>query len=170
MLEALINYFPVKEQGFAGVGALDYSPQERKKLALLSQKSKCEKCGPLLEILPILKKEEKNEEVKEESKNEKKDCFETTEKKDKHEEREDLKNNEILINELKSLKESLNEQKSKLTFSFKTNINQEKKKQEGLFSEQRATIEKNENDFTFDNGKFWEYFLNLKYFYSINRN
>lgn len=52
MLEALINYFPIKESGFAGVGALDYSIEERKKLALLSRKSSCEICGPLLKILP----------------------------------------------------------------------------------------------------------------------
>lgn len=153
MLEALINYFPVKEQGFAGVGALDYSPQERKKLALLSQKSKCEKCGPLLEILPILKKEEKNEEVKEDPINEKINYNENSEN-DKKEEREDLKDNEILINELKNLKESLNEQKSKLNFSFKTQISQDKKKSKNIFSDQKTNIEKNENRLTFDNGNF----------------
>ena len=63
MLEALINYFPIKESGFPGVGALDYSIEERKKLALLSRKSSCEICGPLIKILPD--EENKNKSIEE---------------------------------------------------------------------------------------------------------
>lgn len=112
MLEALINYFPVKEQGFAGVGALDYSKEERKKLAILSQKSKCEKCGPLIEILPVLqKKVEKIEEkpIIEEEKNMENDMVEK----------------ERLIEELNGLKETVHEQRSKINLSIRKEVKKE---------------------------------------------
>lgn len=50
MLQALISYFPEKEQ-VAGVGALSYSVEDRKKIAVQSRKFKCPQCGPIANLL-----------------------------------------------------------------------------------------------------------------------
>lgn len=151
MLEALISYFPIREPGFAGVGALDYSKEERKKLAILSQKFKCDKCGSLIEILPILKKEEekKPEEIKIQDnillKNE-----------NENEQIDDpLKNHQDsnkLAYELKNLKETIKEQQAKFNIPFLKNVgNNLKKNDENRVPSNK--FEKNSISLTFDSGK-----------------
>lgn len=69
MLEALINFFPMKEtkeNAVAGVGSLEYSSLERKKLAIVSRHWSCEICGTLNKILIPLKFEENEEEISKE--------------------------------------------------------------------------------------------------------
>jgi hypothetical protein len=71
MIEALINFLPMKESkqnAIAGVGALDYSIPERKKLALKSRQWECELCGPIRNILKIEEEIEKKQENIEEKK------------------------------------------------------------------------------------------------------
>jgi hypothetical protein len=53
MLEALICFFPLKENA-AGVGALDYSSEERKRLAIQSHKFVCDKCGSVEGLIPLV--------------------------------------------------------------------------------------------------------------------
>ena len=50
MLEALISFLPTKGEG--AVGALDFSKEERKKLAIESQNFKCPLCGPIKPLIP----------------------------------------------------------------------------------------------------------------------
>ncbi|CAI5746420.1 unnamed protein product [Peronospora destructor] len=64
ILEALISFMPTKGEG--AIGALDFSADERKRLAKLSTNYKCEICGRVAELLPELKV--KNEDVKKPSK------------------------------------------------------------------------------------------------------
>jgi hypothetical protein len=59
MLEALIAFFAVTEEHDA-IGAIDYSPEIRKKLAIQSRKWKCEACGPIVNLVPEKKKKEPN--------------------------------------------------------------------------------------------------------------
>jgi len=154
MLEALINYFPIREEGFAGVGALDYPSGERKKLAILSQKARCDKCGPLNQILPVLKKgEEKLDEKKEEAKV---DDPLISQENNNNEKEEDLFkkafDDEKLKDKLKHLKESIKEQQSKLDLPFlRGSFNDLQKKKENQQMRVEET-EKNEPNFTFDNG------------------
>lgn len=46
---AIISFMPTKSEG--AIGSLDYTPQERKKLALRSHRWACPHCGPILEML-----------------------------------------------------------------------------------------------------------------------
>jgi len=57
ILEALISFLPTMGDG--AIGALDWSPKERKRLAHESQKYCCKHCGPIVKLLPILDPEEK---------------------------------------------------------------------------------------------------------------
>jgi len=50
VLIALIGFMPTKGDG--AIGALDYNPEERKELAKKSKSWRCERCGPIVEILP----------------------------------------------------------------------------------------------------------------------
>lgn len=49
MLEAIISFFP--SEGAGAIGALDWTPAERKKLALESKSFCCSLCGPISELL-----------------------------------------------------------------------------------------------------------------------
>jgi hypothetical protein len=49
LLEAITHHFPV-EDVVAGVGSLHYKEEERKLLASVTHKWKCEKCGILSDI------------------------------------------------------------------------------------------------------------------------
>ena len=53
ILEALISFLPTPADG--AIGALDWSSEERKRLAKKSQSFCCPKCGPILKLLPELK-------------------------------------------------------------------------------------------------------------------
>ncbi|KAK1932393.1 Ubiquitin-conjugating enzyme E2 J1 [Phytophthora citrophthora] len=64
ILEALISFMPTKGEG--AIGALDFPPEERKRLAKLSVDYKCETCGKVAELLPELETE--NEEADAEKK------------------------------------------------------------------------------------------------------
>ena len=55
MLEAIIAFFPVKEEHDA-IGALDSSVESRKHFAKLSIKYKCDVCGPIANLLKPLDK------------------------------------------------------------------------------------------------------------------
>ena len=60
MLEAIIAFFPVKEDHDA-IGAIDSSVESRKHFAKLSIKYKCDVCGPIANLLKPLEKMENNE-------------------------------------------------------------------------------------------------------------
>ena len=60
MLEAIIAFFPVKEEHNA-IGALDSSVESRKHFAKLSVKYKCDICGPIADLLKPIKKTENND-------------------------------------------------------------------------------------------------------------
>ena len=49
MLEAIISFFP--SEGAGAIGALDWTPAERKKLATESKSYCCALCGPISELL-----------------------------------------------------------------------------------------------------------------------
>lgn len=49
VLMAIISFMPTKSEG--AIGSLDYTPQERKKLALRSHRWTCPDCGPIVEML-----------------------------------------------------------------------------------------------------------------------
>eukprot|EP00752_Nemacystus_decipiens_P014644 g13041.t1 len=53
ILEALISFFPSPSQG--ALGGLDWSPEERKRLAIESRTWKCYKCGLASDLLPELR-------------------------------------------------------------------------------------------------------------------
>ncbi|CAM9401979.1 unnamed protein product, partial [Hapterophycus canaliculatus] len=53
ILEALISFFPSPSQG--ALGGLDWSAEERKKLAVESREWKCIKCGVANDLLPELR-------------------------------------------------------------------------------------------------------------------
>eukprot|EP00903_Cladosiphon_okamuranus_P006195 g6092.t1 len=53
ILEALISFFPSPSQG--ALGGLDWSPEERKRLAAESREWKCYKCGLAIDLLPELR-------------------------------------------------------------------------------------------------------------------
>ena len=55
MLEAIIAFFPVKEDHDA-IGALDSSVESRKHFAKLSIKYKCDVCGPIANLLKPIEK------------------------------------------------------------------------------------------------------------------
>lgn len=57
ILEALISFLPTPGDG--AIGALDYSPEERRRLAKLSQTWSCPTCGPIAKLLPELDPEKK---------------------------------------------------------------------------------------------------------------
>jgi hypothetical protein len=57
MLEAIIAFFPIKEEHEA-IGAIDYPIEVRKKYAAMSRKYKCDFCGPIVTGFPEKKKEE----------------------------------------------------------------------------------------------------------------
>jgi len=69
MLKALISYFPEKE-GVTGVGALEYPPEERRKLAKMSKSFSCPQCGPIVKLLPEEEEETKTKEPEREKKEE----------------------------------------------------------------------------------------------------
>ena len=52
ILEALISFLPTPGDG--AIGALDYTPEERRKLAKQSQSFVCPHCGPVAKLLPKL--------------------------------------------------------------------------------------------------------------------
>jgi hypothetical protein len=56
ILEALISFLPTPADG--AIGAIDWTPKERKKLAIQSQKWSCPHCGPILRLLPEVRREE----------------------------------------------------------------------------------------------------------------
>lgn len=56
ILEALISFLPSPADG--AIGALDYTKEERKKLAIKSRQFVCPKCGKVEDLLPPLKKKE----------------------------------------------------------------------------------------------------------------
>ena len=60
MLEAIIAFFPVKEDHDA-IGALDSSVESRKHFAKLSIKYKCDVCGPIANLLKPIEKSENND-------------------------------------------------------------------------------------------------------------
>ena len=60
MLEAIIAFFPVKEEHNA-IGALDSSVESRKHFAKLSVKYKCDICGPIADLLKPIQKTENND-------------------------------------------------------------------------------------------------------------
>ena len=60
MLEAIIAFFPVKEEHNA-IGALDSSVESRKHFAKLSVKYKCDVCGPIANLLKPIEKTENND-------------------------------------------------------------------------------------------------------------
>jgi len=52
MLEGIISTFTDTEESMQGIGGLfDYSSEERKAIAKHSRKYKCEKCGPIADLL-----------------------------------------------------------------------------------------------------------------------
>mmetsp|Transcript_11299 Transcript_11299/g.28570 ORF Transcript_11299/g.28570 Transcript_11299/m.28570 type:complete len:371 (+) Transcript_11299:265-1377(+) len=57
ILEALISFLPTPGDG--AIGALDYKPEERRKLAKQSQSFCCPVCGPVEKLLPKLDPEKK---------------------------------------------------------------------------------------------------------------
>uniref|UniRef100_A0AAV1VG77 UBC core domain-containing protein n=1 Tax=Peronospora matthiolae TaxID=2874970 RepID=A0AAV1VG77_9STRA len=59
ILEALTSFMPTKGEG--AIGALDFSADERKRLAKLSVNFKCESCGRVADLLPDLVSEEGSE-------------------------------------------------------------------------------------------------------------
>ncbi|KAJ0398188.1 hypothetical protein ATCC90586_001551 [Pythium insidiosum] len=59
ILEALISFMPTKGEG--AIGALDYPPEERRRLAKLSCDYKCELCGRVADLLPELKNDDAQE-------------------------------------------------------------------------------------------------------------
>ena len=70
MLEAIMAFFPVKEDHDA-IGAIDASIENRKRLAKLSIKYRCDTCGPIAKLLkPIEKMEnsDKNNNINNENK------------------------------------------------------------------------------------------------------
>ena len=71
MLEAIIAFFPVKEEHDA-IGALDSSVESRKHFAKLSIKYKCDVCGPIANLLKPLDKminSDKNNNINNDNKN-----------------------------------------------------------------------------------------------------
>ncbi|KAF1324092.1 Ubiquitin-conjugating enzyme, partial [Globisporangium splendens] len=52
ILEALISFMPTKGEG--AIGALDFPPEERKRLAQQSVTYKCDTCGCIADLLPEL--------------------------------------------------------------------------------------------------------------------
>lgn len=64
ILEALISFLPTPGDG--AIGALDYKPEERKRLAKKSQSWCCPTCcgGPVVKLLPKLDENEKNKAAK----------------------------------------------------------------------------------------------------------
>ena len=52
ILEALISFLPTPGDG--AIGALDYKPEERRRLAKQSQSFVCPICGPIEKLLPKL--------------------------------------------------------------------------------------------------------------------
>lgn len=57
ILEALISFLPTPGDG--AIGALDWSSEERKRLATESQKFVCSHCGPISKLIPKLDAEKK---------------------------------------------------------------------------------------------------------------
>jgi len=57
ILEALISFLPTPGDG--AIGALDYKPEERRRLAKLSQSFVCPHCGPTAQLLPKIDPEKK---------------------------------------------------------------------------------------------------------------
>lgn len=57
ILEALISFMPTPGDG--AIGALDWSSEERKRLAKKSQSFVCPHCGPIAQLLPKLDPEKK---------------------------------------------------------------------------------------------------------------
>ena len=60
MLEAIIAFFPVKEDHDA-IGAIDSSVESRKHFAKLSLKYKCDTCGPIANLLKPIEKMENSD-------------------------------------------------------------------------------------------------------------
>lgn len=57
ILEALISFLPTPADG--AIGALDWTSEERKKIAKQSQTFVCPRCGPIANLLPELKSDGK---------------------------------------------------------------------------------------------------------------
>eukprot|EP00536_Pseudo-nitzschia_multiseries_P008240 jgi/Psemu1/66422/estExt_Genemark1.C_2070029 len=57
ILEALISFLPTPGDG--AIGALDYKPEERRRLAKLSQTWCCPTCGPIAKLIPTVDPEKK---------------------------------------------------------------------------------------------------------------
>jgi len=62
ILEALISFLPTKGDG--AIGSLDWSPHERRRLAIESHKYCCPQCGPIVKLLPLFTPEEKKKKNK----------------------------------------------------------------------------------------------------------
>lgn len=54
ILEAIISFLPTPADG--AIGALDWSKEERKRLAAKSRLFVCDKCGPIINHIPTIKK------------------------------------------------------------------------------------------------------------------
>lgn len=62
MLQAIISLFSEKEKN-PGIGALNLSREERKKLALLSKEYTCRHCGPVIKLLRDPLREEERPDI-----------------------------------------------------------------------------------------------------------
>jgi len=54
ILEAIISFLPTPADG--AIGALDWSKEERKRLAAKSRQFVCDKCGPIINHIPTIQK------------------------------------------------------------------------------------------------------------------
>jgi len=59
ILEALISFLPTPADG--AIGALDWSKEERKRLANKSRQFVCDKCGPISNLIPTIEKKKTND-------------------------------------------------------------------------------------------------------------
>lgn len=72
-LLAIIGFMPT--EGLGAIGSLDYPSDERKALAIKSQKYCCPTCGPIKKLLKENLSEGENEENKEDKELAKQICF-----------------------------------------------------------------------------------------------
>ena len=113
MLEAIIAFFPVKEDHDA-IGALELSEENRKYYAKQSVKYKCDICGPIVNLLKPLEKPEsdkKNNENEKKDNNNKGDDNESKKEVVKNISKNETNINNDIKNNLVDEKKSTNEKK-----------------------------------------------------------